>query len=147
MKKYLVLNLSVWLGAIAFNALFWGEAMGLNTLLFTLLALAALFTLHPESKRSRSVLLLAGGLFTCAILVVWNNSLFAKIMYWISFVCVAGMVQQRELKFLFFGVLLALDTFVKVPLKMMDTFDKSYTWLSWNYADYKNRNYQVDNFK
>ncbi|MGK0366579.1 MAG: hypothetical protein ACI85O_003654 [Saprospiraceae bacterium] len=78
MKKHLILNLSVWLGAIAFNALFWGEAMGLNTLLFTLLALIALFTLHPESRRSRSVLLLAGGLVTCAILVVWNNSLLAK---------------------------------------------------------------------
>ena len=111
MKKYLILNLLVWLGAIAFNALFWGEAMGLNTLLFTLLALAALFALHPESRCSRSVLLLAGGLVTCAILVIWNNSLFAKIMYWISFISVAGMVQQRELKFLFFGVLLAMTNF------------------------------------
>ena len=127
MKKYLVLNLSVWLGAIAFNALFWGEAMGLNTLLFTLLALAALFTLHPESRRSRSVLLLAGGLVTCAVLVVWNNSLFAKIMYWISFVCVAGMVQQRELKFLFFGVLLAMTNFFKVPASMMKSLDESRT--------------------
>ncbi len=127
MKKYLVLNLSVCLGAIAFNALFWGEAMGLNTLLFTLLALTALFTLHPESKRSRSVLLLAGGLLTCAILVVWNNSLFAKIMYWISFVSVAGMMQQRELKFLFFGILLAVANFLKVPVNMMDNFSKNQT--------------------
>ncbi len=125
MKKYLVLNLSVWLGAIAFNALFWGEAMGLNTLLFTLLALTALFILHPESQRSRSVLLLVGGLVTCAILVVWNNSLFAKIMYWISFVSVAGMVQQRELKFLFFGILLAMTNFFRMPANMMSTLDKS----------------------
>ena len=125
MKKYLILNLSVWLGAIAFNALFWGEAMGLNTLLFTLLALTALFALHPESKRSRSVLLLAGGLVSCAILVVWNNSFFAKIMYWISFVVVAGMVQQRELKFLFFGILLAISNFLKVPANMINTFERN----------------------
>ena len=98
--------------------------MGLNTLLFTLLALTALFILHPESKRSRSVLLLAGGLLTCAILVLWNNSLLAKFMYWISFVCLAGMVQQRELKFLFFGILLAIANFFRMPANMMLALDK-----------------------
>jgi len=101
--------------------------MGLNTLLFTLLALAALFTFHPESRRSRSVLLLASGLLACALVVVLNNSLFAKIMYWISFVITAGMVQQRELKFLFYGLLLAITNFLKVPVNMMNTFDKSRT--------------------
>ena len=125
MKKHLILNLSVWLGAIAFNALCWGEAMGLNTLLFTLLALTALFALHPRSRRSRSVLLLAGGLVTCAILVVWNNSLFAKIMYWIFFVSVAGMVQQRELKFLFFGILLVVINSLNLPANVMNTFRSS----------------------
>lgn len=127
MKKHLILNLSVWLGAIAFNFLFWGEVMGLNTLLFTLLILTALFTLHPESRRSRSVLFLASGLVTCAVLVVWNNSALAKLMYWITFILTAGMAQQRELKFLFFGLLLAIVNFFKMPFNMVRSLGESQT--------------------
>ncbi|MGK0366580.1 MAG: hypothetical protein ACI85O_003655 [Saprospiraceae bacterium] len=46
-------------------------------------------------------------------------------MYWISFVIVAGIVQQRELKFLFFGILRAITNFLKVPVNMMNTLEKS----------------------
>ena len=119
MKKNLILNLSVWIGAIAFYFLFRGEALGLNTLLFTLPALTALFALHPESRRSRSVLLLATGTVFCALMVVWNNTFFAKTVFWLSFFTLAGMVQQRELRFLFFGLLLAFGNFFKVPYRLI----------------------------
>lgn len=119
MKKNLVLNLSIWIGAIAFYFLFRREALGLNTLLFTLPALTALFALHPESRRRRSVLLLAAGTVFCALTVVFANTFYAKFMFWLSFFTLAGMVQQRELRFLFFGLLLAMGNFFKVPFRLL----------------------------
>ena len=118
MKKHFLLNLSVWLGAVLWNILFWGENQGLNTLLFTLALLAALFTLHPDSRRNRSVRYLSGGLLFAAGLVVWHHSDFAIVIYWLTFFGLAGMVQQREIKFLFFGFLLALLKFFSVPKKI-----------------------------
>lgn len=122
MKKSIIENLLWLVGVLAYNFLFWKEEMGLNTLLFTVLMIGSLFYLHPESRYATIARLTAlCTLFTAVMIVVFNSE-FSKIVYVLSMMTMVGFVQQRELKFLWYGLLLALTSFFSVPLKAADRF-------------------------
>lgn len=115
MKKQILANFLVLLGTILFNLLFWKEKMGLNTLLFTLFLLGGLRLLHPKSFKKRVVRFTTLGALLAAGAVVWNATTLSKITYMLSTFTLIGFVQQRELRFLGYGFLLALTNFFKVP--------------------------------
>lgn len=92
--------------------------MGLNTLLFAIFMIGALFFLHPDSCHSRPALLSSVGVILTATMIVLHNSLMAKVTHVLFFVALIGFVQSRELKFIFnafsLGVVSLLDMRVKV---------------------------------
>jgi hypothetical protein len=68
-------------GAVLFNLLFWNEKLGLNTVLYDLFILTALFSLYPQSMRSASVRWLVLGHLVCLGMVVLHNTLLSKIAF------------------------------------------------------------------
>jgi len=106
MKKQISTNLLVLLCAIAYNALFWSEKMGVNILIFSVLMIGVLFFTHSEGVKSRPALITAFGTILTAIMVVWHNSFFAKTIHILSFVTFIGFVQARTLRFVWYGFLL-----------------------------------------
>ncbi|MEL6637687.1 MAG: DUF4173 domain-containing protein [Bacteroidota bacterium] len=106
------------LGVIAFNLLFWQQTMGLNTLWFAGLMMAALFYLHPRGMRRRSTLLLAGGTLLTAVWVVVFHSALSKAVHLLSFCTTIGISQQRSLRFLWYGFLLGLWSVASTPRKL-----------------------------
>ena len=115
MKRSLLLSGTLIFGAILYNYLFWGEKMGLNSLIFTSFLLGALFLINPEQIHSRAVLFAAGGTFATALLIVWHNSQLVKTVHFLSLFLLIGFSQARVLRFFWFGLLLAGINLVAVP--------------------------------
>ncbi len=101
-----------------FHLFFWQEEMGLNTLWFAGLMIAALFYLYPQNMRHRSALLLAGGTLLTAIWVVVHHSTISMVVHVLSFATLVGMCQQRELRFLWYGFLLGCWSALATPAKL-----------------------------
>ena len=119
MKKQILANVLVLIGTILFNFLFWRENLGVNVLIFTIFLLGGLSILHPKSFHSRSVSLISLGTILAAIMVVWHNTTISKTTFILSTITLIGLVQQRELRFLAYGFLLALSSFFEVPKQLL----------------------------
>lgn len=122
MKNVLIENLAILTGSVAFYVFFWGEKMGINVLLFSILLIGILYAMEPEIRKSRAVIWTSIGTLLTAILVVWNNSMMSKTIHLLSFICLLGFAKQRELRFLCFAFLLPLVTFFSVPKKIFRRF-------------------------
>ena len=119
MKKEIIENGLFIIGVILYNIFFWEEQMGLNTLLFTVFVIGSLFYLNPESKSSTIARLTAlGTLFTALMVVVFNSQL-SKVVHILSLITMVGFVHQRELRFLWYGLLLALINVFSTPIKLI----------------------------
>lgn len=118
MKTHPFENLMILIGSIAFYMLFWNEKMGLNVLLFDVLIIAFILSRTPEVIRYRSVALTLAGTLVTALLIVWNNSLFVKVIHLLSFGAMVGFVKQSELRFLGYGFLLFLISCGETPAKL-----------------------------
>ena len=119
MKKEIIENGLFIIGIILYNIFFWEEQMGLNTLLFTLFVVGSLFYLNPESRYSTIARLTAlGTLFTALMVVVFNSQL-SKVVHILSLITMVGFVHQRELRFLWYGLLLALINVFSTPIKLI----------------------------
>ncbi|NJN77459.1 MAG: hypothetical protein HC803_03310 [Saprospiraceae bacterium] len=99
MKKEILANSFVLIGIIAYNFLFWGEKLGLNMLIFSTLLVGSLFTLYPESRKSKMAKITAIGTLFSAAMIVYNNSMFSKVMHFVSLIAMVGFVQQYVLRF------------------------------------------------
>jgi hypothetical protein len=66
-------------GAVLFNLLFWNEKLGLNTVLYDLFILSALFYMYPQSLRNTTVRWLVLGHLICLAMVVYHNTILSKI--------------------------------------------------------------------
>jgi hypothetical protein len=66
-------------GAVLFNLLFWNEKLGLNTVLYDLFILSALFYMYPQSLRNTTVRWLVLGHLVCLAMVVYHNTALSKI--------------------------------------------------------------------
>lgn len=73
-------------GAVLFNLLFWHEKLGLNTVLYDLFILTALFSLYPQSLRNSAVRWLILGHLICLAMVVYHNTPLSKIGF-VSTLC------------------------------------------------------------
>lgn len=76
MNKNITKVILVTAGAMLFNLLFWHEKLGVNTVLYDLFILGALFSLYPQSLRNATVRwLLLGHLLSLAMVVLHNTPL------------------------------------------------------------------------
>lgn len=96
--------LSVFIGVLTFDFLFWEEKMGLNTFIFSVLYLTALWLLFPDGRRSAGFWITAGGTLLTAGLVVWHNSGAAKLAHLLSAMCAAGFAQESTLRFVLYAL-------------------------------------------
>lgn len=119
MKKEIIENGLFIIGVILYNIFFWEEQMGLNTLLFAIFVIGSLFYLNPESRHSTIARLTALGTFFTALMVVLLNAQFSKIIHVLSMITMVGFIHQRELRFLWYGLLLALLNMFSTPIKLL----------------------------
>jgi hypothetical protein len=122
MKKEILANSFVLIGIIAYNFLFWGEKLGLNVLIFSTLLIGGLFTLYPESRQSKMAIITAIGTLFSAVMIVYNNSMYAKVMHFISLIATAGFVQQYVLRFFWYGFLVFFLNIIELPRRWMKEF-------------------------
>lgn len=78
MNKNITKFILVTAGAVLFNLLFWNEKLGLNTVLYDLFILSALFILYPQSLHSGTVRWLVLGHLICLGMVVFHNTPVSK---------------------------------------------------------------------
>ncbi len=120
MKQSLLLNCLIFAGVIVFDILFWQEKMGLNSLLFSSFILGALWVLHPDMRTSKTAIVTGSITLFTACMVVWNNSLFSKMVHIMSLLITVGFVQQRALRFLWYGLSLAVLSVIQVPFSWVN---------------------------
>ncbi len=119
MKKSIGINLLLFIGILLYNAIFWGEKLGLNALIFSSFIVGSLFYLHPESRSSRAAMITGVGTIITAILIVGVNSTLAKTVHFLSLITFAGFVQQHELRFIFYAFLLTLFNIFRTPINIL----------------------------
>ena len=117
MKKELLKSGAVLTGAILHHLLFWQTGFGLNTLLFAALIFSMVFSFYPELSRSHSVVALTGSVMMAAVAVVLSHSEWSQVMYVLSFTLLIGVVQQRELRFLWYAFWLGAVSWAVVPFR------------------------------
>lgn len=83
-------------GALLFNMLFWHEKLGVNTVLYDLFILTALFIVYPQSLRSATVRWLVLGHLVCLAMVVLHNTPVSKTAFTITLCLVAGFAEYAH---------------------------------------------------
>ena len=124
MKKDILINGAVALGAILFNFIFWNEMMGLNILIFAIFLVASLWFLNKESFFERKVQVATGGVLLSALMVVLHNSLFSKFIHILSIPILIGFVQARTLRFIGLASFLYVANLVQVPFHLTQQMKK-----------------------
>lgn len=80
------------LGAILFSLLFYGQSLGLNMLLFSIISVVAVIIIRPETKSNKSFLLAAGLYLLSTVFVFTVNSLLAITTCILAFIVFAGSI-------------------------------------------------------
>ncbi len=119
MKKDILINVAVALGALLFNFIFWNETMGLNTLIFAVFLVAVLWFLNKESFLERTVQIATSGVLLTALLVVYHNSLFVRVIHVLIIPILIGFVQARTLRFVVLAGLIYAANLVEMPLHIL----------------------------
>lgn len=84
MNKDMTRVVLVSLGAILFNLIFWNEKLGVNTALFDVFLLIALFALYPQARQHTTVRWLLLGHLTCLAMVLVHNTVLSKMAFVIT---------------------------------------------------------------
>lgn len=108
---------AILMATLAFNFLFWKEKMGFNILLFDLLIGVSIYFLQPSIWKEKAVLITGVGTLLLALLVVWNNSLFSKVVHLLSCFSFLGFVQVRQMEFIGTAFGVGVANFTMSPLK------------------------------
>jgi hypothetical protein len=125
MRTVLFKNLLTVVGGLLMAFLFTGEGMGFNTLIFTLCFIGLTFYQNPDISAHKSTLIIGLGTLLASVLVVWHHSVLAQTVYILSFIVYIGAVQQRTLRFLGYGFLLGIGSFLSTPISMIQNMGKS----------------------
>ncbi len=80
-------------GAVLFSLLFWHEKLGVNTVLYDLFVITALFSLYPQSLRSAIVRWLVLGHLICLGMVVLHNTPVSKIAFVVTLCMLAAFAE------------------------------------------------------
>jgi len=104
-----LLQFALWIaGAAVYANLFWGELLGLNTLVFAIIAAGFASWQFPQWRQDRRMQLLAGAVLLSAIFVVWHSTFVAKLTHLLSFLLFIGLLNERPVRFVCFGALLGV---------------------------------------
>lgn len=122
MKNQKLENGLILAASILFYTCFWGEGMGLNVLIFSFFMIGILVFSNPELKSKTPVLVTGLGTLITALLIVWNNSLFSKIIHLLSFTTMVGFSKQETLKLFFYGFFLSVVHFFRSPYLLLQRF-------------------------
>ncbi|MCI5082042.1 MAG: DUF4173 domain-containing protein [Saprospiraceae bacterium] len=113
-KQFVPTLLIVGLALLHF-LLFWEAGSGLNQLIFSVLALGVLFFLRREEWENPALWVVGIGNLVSAIMIVVHHSAWAHFVHFFSFVLLLGFLQHRELRFLWFGLLLGIFSLFRGP--------------------------------
>ncbi len=98
-----------------YNTLFWNEALGLNTILFSSLLIGTLLYLNPGSLGYKRVKLTVASTMLTALMIVWHNSLAAKIAHIVSLFITVGFVYQPVLKTVYLAAASTIASLIYIP--------------------------------
>ncbi len=113
------------LGVFIFNALFWCEKSGINTLIFTLFTVIGWAVQSPQIFRrwqTKTTVILT---IISAIFVTWHNSYFSIIIFYLSFLVMIGYAQHEELQTAYSGLLQSMIDFIVVPHTILTNLKRS----------------------
>ncbi len=115
--KYLVLVL----GTILFNYLFWKESHGVNTLIYNIFMLTSIFLFgYKPQKNIESIIFLIAAILA-SLAIAWHGSLFAIVMYYISFAFFVGLLHENKLKSIVFVIAAVFASIFKLPAKLLNS--------------------------
>lgn len=101
MQKTIIQFLLITTGGVSCSHLFYQEDMGINTVFFSVpLLIIAFASTYRSGPYSKEVGITAVGAFLSAVAVVGNDSLLAKVMFWVSLLIFLGFIKHPKLKFL-----------------------------------------------
>ncbi len=115
MKLKSLINWSVPIGCALFHCTFWGEKMGLNTLVFTLYLVGTLILKNKEEGISAAAMVTAFGSVLTAIMVVVNNSMLSEWVLILSMFATAGFMHRKDLEFVGFSFVATFRNLFAVP--------------------------------
>ncbi|MGB0522958.1 MAG: DUF4173 domain-containing protein [Flammeovirgaceae bacterium] len=106
-------------GALLFNALFWEETLGLNTLIFALFITGGLFYIHRKEKLSNYAILMGLTTLFSAGMVVVNYSFPARLALIISSILMIGFLHHHSLRSILYAASGAFSSLLKVPKQLI----------------------------
>lgn len=123
MNKDLVKVILVTAGAVLFNLVFWNEKLAINTVLFDVFLLSALFFLYPQARKHAIVNWLLLGHVVCLAMVVVHNTDLSKIAFTITLLLLAGFAEYTHRSAWFAGgsmilnIIMVAASFIE-PIKL-----------------------------
>ena len=116
MRNHLITQWTLFACTLAYPALFWKAAAGMNVLAYTMLILGALWLLQPECRHDRRVRGLAFMTLLTALAYVATRQSFAWWMQSFGLLATVGYAQRRELRFLGYALLMPVVNLIQSPL-------------------------------
>jgi hypothetical protein len=98
-----------------YNFFFWKENLGLNALIFSALLLCTLLALNPGSRKYTHVKWVVTSTLLTAFMVVWHNSLAAKIAHVVALFVSVGLIYQPTLKTIYMAATSNIAAFIHIP--------------------------------
>lgn len=117
MNNYHKKSIAILLLAVAYAILFYKGQMGVNLLIFDGLLLTLTLWLRPELGKHRPFVWSVAGLLFSAGSVVLVNTDFSLLAHHATYLLVLGFAQARELRFIWFGLLLGGMSLFTGPLR------------------------------
>lgn len=110
---------------LAYALLFHHAEMGLNLLLFDALLIGLALFARPELAKHQGFVWSVGGLLFAAVSVVIVHSTTAIVVHHLTYLLVLGFAQARELRFLWFGLLMGVAGVFAGPFRWGRRLKKS----------------------
>ena len=108
--------------SLFFLYLFYHFHAGLNVFAFDAVLLLVALRLRPELARQESFRWAVAALLPSALAVVIVHSTYSLIAHAVSMLLLMGFAQLRELRFVWFAVLLGLSAYVAAPIRAVRRF-------------------------
>jgi hypothetical protein len=124
-KSSLKLTGLVALLGLAYALLFHHAELGLNLFLFDALLIGLVLFARPELAKHQGFAWSVGGLLFAAGSVVIVHSAAAILAHHLTYLLVLGFAQARELRFLWFGLLMGLEALFAGPIRWFRGLVKS----------------------
>ncbi|MEQ8702516.1 MAG: DUF4173 domain-containing protein [Phaeodactylibacter sp.] len=128
-------KLALWItGATIYVQLFYEAHLGLNALVFSILAIGTAALSYPELRHQKPSRWLAAAFLSSAALVAWRNSDLSIMVFFLCFLVFSGHLHRRPLRFLWFAGLLGITKLLGSPIAACYQLIRSWPSLEWKPA-------------